>query len=295
MHSRRAFSKLSLAGIAVLAAAPATRALAQVGANLNISPRRIVFDAGARTSTALIFNTGAQPATYNIELIDRVMTPNGALTSLAEASKLPLAADAVARLKSAKSMVIFTPRRAMLGPGENQTIRLRVLRPGDLPDGEYRTHLTVTAAPPPDQGLTAEQAAAQVAGAITIRLTALFAISIPLIVRQGPPDVGAAIVGFSYRPPEAGGPVGGTLAVQIARTGTSSLYGDVEVRGARESRSAKPIGALGGVGVYPEIDRRTVEVPLSRPPARGETLEVVFNDDDVKPGRTLATGSFAVA
>jgi hypothetical protein len=268
-------------------------AQAQVGANINLSPRRLVFEANARASTVLVFNTGAEPATYNIELVDRIMTPAGAVLGLADAPKNEATADAVSRLKSAREMVSFTPRRVVLAPGETQTIRIRIQRSADLPAGEYRTHLTVTAVPPPDQGLTADQAATAADANLSVRLTPLFSISIPVVIRQGPPQIGVEFENLAYRTAGAGeAAAGGVMTLDIVRKGASSLYGDIEVRGA--DRASKPLGALGGVAVYPEIDRRTVQVPLARAPAKGDQLNIVFRDEDTTPGQITKAITYTV-
>ncbi|MGA0599177.1 hypothetical protein ACO2Q3_00570 [Caulobacter sp. KR2-114] len=292
MLTRRSLSLLGLSGVAALVGF--RPALAEGAANLNISPHRIVFDPNTRVSTVLVFNTGDAPASYNIELIDRVMAADGSLISLADAQKAPALADAVARLKTAREMVTFTPRRVVLAPGESQTIRIRVLRPDGLAPGDYRTHLTVTAVPPQDQGLTADQAAAQSDGSISVRLTALFAISIPLVVRQGPADVAAALENVRYRPAAGAAAPAGTLSLEIARKGASSLYGDIAVRSAKDGPRGKPLGALGGLGVYAEIDRRSVQVPLSRPLTPGEIVTITYTDEDSKVGQIIAGTSYKV-
>ena len=48
------------------------------------------------------------------------------------------------------------------------------------------------------------------------------------------------------------------------------------------------LGVVRGVGVYTEIDRRFIRIPLARAPAPGEHLEVTFTDDDTSPGKLLA-------
>jgi P pilus assembly chaperone PapD len=297
MYSRRDLTRLSLAVVATAALpeAAARGQIAPVGANLNVSPNRVVFAPNMRSATVLVFNTGTEPATYNISLVDRVMTPQGAIVAAEDAPKDLAAAAALAKLKSAKEMIVFTPHRVVLAPGENQTIRIIVLRPEALADGDYRTHLTITAVPPPDTGLTAEQAANQAAKTLGIRLTALFSLSIPLIVRQGPAQPAAGIADVRYQPPITGGPAGGVLSFDILRKGASSLYGLIEVREAGAGKSDKPLGALGGVGVYAEIDQRAVNVPLAKSPAHGQQLEIRYIDEDVKPGQTLATGHFTFA
>ena len=297
MYSRRNLARNSLAALAVIALpdGPARAQITAVGANLNVSPNRVVFAPNMRSATVLVFNTGSAPATYNISLVDRVMTPQGAIIAAEDAGSNPAATAALARLKSAKDMIVFTPHRVVLAPGENQTIRIIVLRPDTLANGDYRTHLTITAVPPPDEGLTAEQAAGQAADALSVRLTALFSLSIPLIVRQGPPAPAADIADIQYQPPIPGGPAGGMLSFNILRKGASSLYGVIEIRDAGGGRSEKPLGALGGVGVYAEIDQRAVSVPLTRPPAHGQQLKILYIDQDVKPGQTLAAGNFTFA
>lgn len=259
----------------------AASASAQVGADANISPKRVVFGAGDRSATVFVFNQGTAPATYSVDTVERLMRPDGQIVAVAELPEAERAA-ATARLRSAQSMVQFTPRRVTLQPGQSQAIRVRALRPGDLAEGEYRTHLTVTAVPPEDVGVTAERALDPNAGELGVRVTALFSLSIPVIVRQGRPEVRAAL-----QNPRLSGQ---SASVDLVRGGAASVYGDLEVRAAaRGRREPEVIGRVRGVGVYPEIERRTLQVPLSRAPAAGETLEVVFRDDDTRPGEALAT------
>lgn len=280
-------------------AAPAAPAN-QVGANLNISPKRITFDRADRTATVYVFNQGTAAATFDIALIDRIMLPDGQILAETEAQTHPEDKPTLDRLKSAKGMLVATPRRATLGPGKGQTIRLRVAAPtsgsagNPPPTGEYRTHLTVTTIPPRDIGLTAEQAAALTPQELRFQINSVFGLSIPVIVRIGAPDVRAAIenIKLSTQNVSADGaappkptPV---ISFDIVRLGPNSLFGNLEVRGSKDRPTADPIGAARGIGVYPEIDRRQVQLPLKRPPQAGEQLEVSFKDDDTAPGRLIA-------
>jgi len=54
-----------------------------------------------------------------------------------------------------------------------------------------------------------------------------------------------------------------------------------------------PIGAVRGIGVYPEIERRQVRIVLTRIPASGEQIDVQFRDDDTAPGAILSKASLA--
>jgi P pilus assembly chaperone PapD len=289
--------RLAALAVAALAAIPAA-ASAQVGADLNLSPKRIVFGPNARSATVYVFNQGDAPATYSVALVDRAMLADGAIQPVDEALKDPAKAEVAARVKSAQSMITFTPRRVTLAGKSSQLVRMRVLRPGDLPAGEYRTHLTVTAVPPEDTGVTAEQAAAgEQPGALAVRITALFSISIPVIVRQGPVDVRAGIENPQFQvrdtPPGDGGAPRPTafVTVDLTRLGASSVFGDVEVRGGPKN---EVVGLVRGLAVYPEIERRRVTIPLQTIPAPGTALTVTLRDDDTQPGVTLATGRLAV-
>ena len=73
----------------------------------------------------------------------------------------------------------------------------------------------------------------------------------------------------------------------LVRLGANSLFGNIEIRLQGQPRS-QPLGVARGVGVYTEIDRRSVNIALSRPPAPGEHLEITFTDDDTAPGKALA-------
>lgn len=289
-----------MAALAVALVAAGGAAFAQVGADLNITPKRIVAETAGRTATVYIFNRGSAPATYAITLVDRAMTPDGQIRPVDEVAAAPGGAPIVAALKSAAPLIIYTPRRVTLAGGESQTVRMRILRPGDLPAGEYRTHLTVTTLPPETAGLTAAQAAAPpAAGQLAVNVISLFSLSIPVIVRQGPPDVRAAIEGLALHPAVSGGDSdapksgrGGVLFLELVRQGASSLYGDVEVRAMNGAKAGPLIGGVRGVAVYTEVPRRALNVPLTRQPTPGERLAASFHDDDTRPGAVLATATY---
>lgn len=263
-----------------------------VGANLNITPKRVTFSPTQRTASVYIFNQGTTAATFDIALIDRAMLPDGQIVALDD-PRHQTAQPIFGKVASAKSMVLVSPRRATLAPGQGQTIRLRVgAVPADA-KGEFRTHLTVTTIPPASAGTTVEDAAGGAANELRFQITSVFGLSIPAIVRTAPADVRAAIenprIEYVELSPDGRAAPQRTpmMAFDLVRVGANSLFGNVEVRPA--SKKGDPIGLARGVGVYPEIDRRTMRVPLTRTPAPGEKLEVSFTDDDTSPGKLLAT------
>lgn len=281
-------------GASAQTAAPPSASNIAVSANINISPKRIVFTGLGRTSSVYIYNQGTAAGTFDIQLVDRIMLPNGQIVPMSDVEQNPDYKPVADQLKSAREMMLTTPRRARLMTNKGQTIRIRAGSAAEVPPGEYRTHLTVTAVPPADAGITAEEAASAQDGELRFRVNSVLGVSIPLIVRVGPVDVRAAIenarLSYEQIVAEAGAAPRRTpvLSLDLVRLGPNSLFGNVEIRGARERGAGNPLGFVRGVGVYPEIARRTLQVQLSRAPAPGEELEVVFRDDDIAPGKQLA-------
>ena len=257
---------------------------ATASAFLNITPKRITFDRNRRNGTVFVLNQGAAPVTVDIGLVDRVMLRDGRIVSVDEAGKLPEGQAVAAQLRSARELVQVSPRRVTLQPGRGQTVRLRL---SSLPQAadEFRSHLTVTTIPPRDAGTTAEAAAAGGSDQLSFQITAVYGLSIPVIVRPAQAEAAAAIEGARVEVSERRAAI---LALDLVRTGPSSVYGNFEVRTAGGRRDAEPLGVARGVGVYPEIGRRLVRIPLSRAPNPGERLEVTFTDDDTSPGKVLA-------
>jgi hypothetical protein len=289
------------AAIALLAVAAATSPRAQpaaapapgvttVGANLNISPKRVTFDKNRRSATVYIYNQGGAPATFDIALVDRVMLPDGQILAMPETEGKPELKAVVDQLKSAKDVLLVSPRRITLAPGSGQTIRLRVASVPEGAKGEARSHLTVTTIPPPTAGLSAEAAAAGAPNEISFQINSVFGISIPAIVRFSDPDVRAAIQNghIEYGPLSTDGKAAKRTAFmvfELARVGASSLFGNVEIR---SQKNKEVIGFARGLGVYPEIASRTIKIPLTREPAAGDKLQITFTDDDTSPGKLLA-------
>ncbi len=262
-------------------------------ANINLTPRRVIFTEAKRTEAIYVFNQGNKIATVEVTLVDNVMLPTGEIIPVSQAEgRDDVARASVARLRSARDLVVATPRRLVLEPGKGKTIRLR----STIPEGaagatEYRTHLTVTTLPDADTGLTAEDAARDVqSGELSMRVQSIFGISIPLIVRGGQHDTAAALDGFRLLGTRNGEdkPV---LQATLSRTGTGSLYGNLEVRSGT-GKSGEVIGFIRGVGLYPEIAARQVNITLTRAPKPGELLAITFTSDEGGASGPAATAQF---
>ena len=279
--SRKSFLTTLLTVTAVGGAIISEPSFAQTSqtSNLNISPKRVVF-AGPNMATAIyIFTRGEQTATYRIELIDRVMLPNGEIVAVKDLPENVESKQIASRFKSAAEMIQYTPRRITLAPGQSQAIRLRLLRPAQLPDGEYRTTLTVSALPPEDTGLTVDQAVNAGSEKLSIQAIALFGISIPVIVRNGQLTSQVKI--------DAAQASGDKVQLKLARTGLGSVYGDIKVR--EKDAKGDVIGSIRGISVYDEVDSRLVSIPLTRAVRSGEPLFLTYHDDSEPENIVLAT------
>ena len=251
--------------------------------DVNLTPRRLVFgpnDRGVKEIT--VFNKTTATATYTIRLVDEAMTPDGALVA---ADKAP--ADEKAKLKSATAWVRFSPRQVTLGPQSAQTVRVQVRRPPDAAPGEYRTHFSVSAVPPADNGVDIAAAATGTQGnTLQVKLTPVYGIMIPIIVRNGELPAQAGITGVQLV--KGAGREG--IQFDITRAGSRSVYGGIDVYLVGEGADKK-IAAIKGVGVYSEINSRKITLPIdpkAGPIAPGARVKIVYTDDELNPGKVLA-------
>jgi hypothetical protein len=286
----------ALVALAPAALAPPSVAQQVRAASVNITPKRLVLDRNHRTGTIFVYNQGGESGTFNIDLIDRVMLPDGQIVPVESASAKPDLKVYADNLKSAHGIVVVSPRHVTLAAGQGQTVKLMI---GDLGDAttEFRSHLTISTLPQRSEGTTAEQAAGADASQFKVVVNSVYGLSMPVIVRAGPTDVRAGIenahaevVNMRVNPtaPLAPTPV---VSFDLVRRGANSLFGDVSVRFENPLPGDKPLAIALSMGVYGELPSRHVNLPLSRKPAPGQRVVVTFTDQDTMPGKLLATSA----
>lgn len=229
--------------IAALAAVlGATSAAAQ--GDLLVAPTRVILNGGGNAEVVLS-NIGNQAATYRIGVELRRMEPDGDFTDVTET-------EANATEKAALEMLRYAPKRITLLPGQPQAIRLSARPAAELPDGEYRVHMSFRAVPPT---LAPEAAQAGLAsGQVAIRLTPVYGITIPVFIRKGRLEAGATIAN-----PRLGGTATARwLELDMRRTGQRSVYGEILGK-----RGSEQIFAIKGIAIYPEVAGRSVRIPLT--------------------------------
>jgi hypothetical protein len=260
--------------------------------DINLYPKRVVIDDRNRTASVGVYNKTANTGDYDITIADMMMTTDGRLVDPATVKPDD---PVLARLKGAAAMVRYSPHRFTLPGNEAQMIRLMARISPDLPPGEYRTHFSVIAVPPGDDGLTIDEATKgpAVTSGIGVRITPRFGISIPVIIRVGDTTLTAGVKNLTV----GAAPDGQRLIrLTITRSGTRSAFGDITITAPG---APKPVAMIRGVGVYPEIDERSVVLLIdpavdARFVASGAKLTVSFVDDDFAPGKTLVRQDFIV-
>ncbi len=233
---------------AAFAAACSTLCVAAPAAaqgDLLVAPTRVILD-GRGGTEVILSNIGSEEATYRIGLELRRMTENGRLETVESTE----ASDAE---NAALEMIRYAPRRITLPPGQPQAVRLAA-RPGpDLPDGEYRVHMSFKAIPKVREITEGEPSTGS---GVSIQLTPIYGVTIPIIVRHGRVEAQVAITQPRVEQSEDG-PV---LALTMSRNGESSTFGELRVTKAGVD---DPLVISRGLAIYPEIGTREVRIPIS--------------------------------
>lgn len=215
---------------------------AMAAGDLLVAPTRVVLE-GGRGTEVILNNVGSQPATYRISLELRRMNAEGRLDEVVPQSETD-------KEKAVLAMVSYAPRRVTLPPNQPQVIRVGTRISPDLPDGEYRAHMLFRAVP------DAMPVTASPREGLSIALTPIYGVTIPVIVRKGALQATAAISAVHLA--RQGGQT--ALAFTLARSGSRSVYGRLRVTRAGV---AKPIYEARGLAVYAEVSQRTVSLPLT--------------------------------
>ena len=240
----QSLAKNCLCATSAIAAVAMSPVPAQAAGDLLVAPTRIVFD-GQRGTEVVLNNIGSETATYRISLELRRMTADGRLEEVSDEQANEIE-------QAAKSMIRYAPRRVTLPPNQPQAIRLGIRAPQDLPDGEYRAHLLFRAIPKAKP--VTEQSAP--ASGFKITLTPIYGVTIPVIIRQGNLQATAGIANARVEQDEKGS----TFAFDLSRQGNRSTYGEIRVT---KQGVSEPILVARGIAVYPEINSRRVEFPIT--------------------------------
>ncbi len=241
--------------------------------NLLITPRRVVFEGTKRSIDLNLANIGQDTATYAISLIQIRMKEDGGFETITVPDPGQNFADQNIR---------FFPRSVRLAPNEAQVVKVQLLRTNQLAPGEYRSHFyfrAVSKIRPLGEGEAKKDSST-----ISVRLTPVFGITIPVIIRIGASDTKVNLSDLVLNIAEDGTP---TLSLKFNRTGNFSVYGDLAVDHMSPQGTITRVGAANGIAVYTPNTSRSFQFNLNKLSGvdfRSGKLLVKFSaPSDVKP------------
>ncbi|MCI0507139.1 MAG: fimbria/pilus periplasmic chaperone [Gammaproteobacteria bacterium] len=247
-------------------------------AQLMVTPTRVVFDGKTRTAQVTVINSGDDSGTYRIELVNKRMTLDGQFEDI----ETPLPGE-----QFADNMIRFSPRQVVLEPGKSQIVRLSLRKPANLQAGEYRSHVLFKAIPKDagtDIGSVADPEK------ISIKLTAIVSISIPVIVRHGETEASVVFTAVKYQPPTETAPLP-SLLMEMQRTGNQSVFGDFLAELVQENGNSIVVAQANGIAIYTPNEKRNFTMSLRIPKdidTKNSVLKVFYRSPADQGGKILS-------
>ncbi len=240
--------------------------------NLLITPRRVVFEGSKQSQELTLANTGADTAKYTVSFVQYRMTKEGAFEQIEVPDSGQLFADKFLR---------FFPRTVTLPPNGSQVIRMQYRKNSDMQEAEYRSHVYFRAIP--EEKPLGEDEKPKDSTAIGVKLTPIFGISIPVIVRNGDLDLKVGLTNLSLDTKSDTVP---NLSVTFERSGTKSVYGDLTATWEPAQGDAVEVGVVRGIAVYTPNTLRNFKMQLRNMPgvnyAKGKLLIKFKAQEDVR-------------
>jgi P pilus assembly chaperone PapD len=220
--------------------------------NLLITPRRVVFEGAKQSQELTLANTGVDTAKYTVSFVQYRMTTDGGFEQIEVPDSGQLFADKFLR---------FFPRSVVLPPNGSQVIRMQYRKGSEMQNAEYRSHVYFRAIP--DEKPLGEDEKPKDSTAIGVKLTPIFGISIPVIVRNGDLDLKVNLTNLSLDTKTDTVP---SLSVTFQRSGNKSVYGDLTCTWQPAQGDAVEVGVVRGIAVYTPNKVRNFKMQLHNLP-----------------------------
>ncbi len=217
---------------------------------LLITPNRVIFEGRKQKEQLNLINHGKETTTYTVSFVQRRMNENGSFEVIQEPDSGQMFADPYLRIY---------PRRVTLMPGEAQVVMLQCRRQADMKDGEYRSHLYFRSEKnyePLGSGTPEKDPKA-----LSVQLIPVFGMSIPIIIRSGEVFAETSLNNLKLETSETNNTY---LTFELHRKGNISVYGNLVVDFIPVKGKPYQIGAVKGVAVYTNINKRYVSVKLNK-------------------------------
>jgi hypothetical protein len=247
--------------------------------NLLITPRRIVFEGAKRTQDLNLANTGVDSAKYNVSIVNYKMQEDGSFKEITEAEPGQNFSDKYLR---------FFPRTVTLAPNEAQVVKMQLIKTNELKPGEYRSHVYFRAVP--KQAALGTEGINKDTTSIGVKLTPIFGITIPVIIRVGQSDTKVSLTDIQMDTVNDTFP---RLQFAFHRTGNMSVYGDIKVDYVSPQSVVTHVGVVRGIAVYTPGEIRRFQMDLDKKAKvdyhKGSLKITYTSQSDTKP-EVLAVG-----
>ncbi len=280
--------RLAVIGLASLMLVMAcSSSMAQELGGLTITPTRIVFEGRDRSAEVILVNTTSISMTYRISFKNMRMLENGAYEDIDTPRNGELFAD---------KMIRFSPRQVVLEPGVSQTVRLLLRKPANLATGEYRSHLLFQGIPPETAGQDIENLDLE-EGELQIRIRTAFAVTIPVIARQGELSATVEISDLALTTPKNPDELA-ILSFRLNRSGNRTVSGDIEVTfKSSQGGDEYVVNLVRGIAVLCPYPARIVKLSLGPPEGvvmQNGSLHLVYRASPEEGGQLLAEADIQV-
>jgi len=243
--------------------------------NLLLTPMRLIFDGSKNIQEINLVNVGNDTATFSISFIHYKMQEDGTLVKTENPDTMKMPAAPFLRIY---------PQQVTLAPGEPQVIMLQYRRNPDMKPGEYRSHLYFRAEKD-NSPLGTKKANMETTTQLSIKLTAVYGLCIPIIIRTNEGKVSSTLSDLELERIHA---TSQNIKFTINRSGNISTYGDIIIEYIPLQGKSVQIAVVRGIGVYTDINKRKMVVKLN--PTAGTLLtkgkvkvSYIANDESNKP------------
>ena len=243
--------------------------------NLLIMPRRVVFEGSKKSQELTLANTGADTAKYVVSIVQMRMKEDGSFEQITTPDSGQYFADKFFR---------FFPRTVTLPPKQSQVVKMQLTKPAKMASGEYRSHVYFRAVKkdvPLGDDLTRKDSTA-----VAVKLTPVFGITIPAIIRAGECSVKLNITDLALDMDNDTLP---RLHLNFKREGNISVYGDLTVNHVSPEGKMTKVAVVRGVAVYTPNILRKFQCNLEKAPGvdyhKGKLTILYAAPEDVKAAK----------
>lgn len=248
--------------------------------NLLINPIRVIFQGNKHLEKLNLANTGKDTAIYQVSFMEIRMKEDGNFEEIT----VP---DSGQRF--AEPYLRFFPKRVKLGPNEAQVLKVQLNKTNGIAEGEYRSYLYFRAIPRP-----VPKGEEDTIKSISVRITPIFGISIPVIIRVGEThsEVNISNISLSELSDSSA-----NLNMRFNRTGNCSVYGNILVYYKNAKGGQIQIAEADGVAVYTPNTSRSFKMNIKKLKGvdfhKGQ-IEILYQSNGEGKSRNIALSEYTL-